>query len=83
MFGQKNCSATANGFQCDLKCDQTYTFYDDPGLAVKTLTCTTGSPWPERIPACTPGKLLVGHCLPEATYPRYLTTIECSISLET
>ncbi|XP_061175426.1 uncharacterized protein LOC133184388 [Saccostrea echinata] len=52
--GQKNCSATSNGFQCDLKCAQTYTFYDDPGVTVKTLTCTTGNPWASRIPACTP-----------------------------
>ncbi|XP_062611525.1 uncharacterized protein LOC134273339 [Saccostrea cucullata] len=52
--GQKNCSATSTGFQCDLKCAQTYTFYDDPGVAVKTLTCTTGNAWTSRIPACTP-----------------------------
>lgn len=59
LFGQKNCSATVNGYMCDLKCDQTYTFYDTPGLEVKTLTCTNGGAWPQRVPACTPGKKIL------------------------
>lgn len=78
-FGQKNCSAIANGFQCDLKCDQTYTFYKYPGQAVKTLTCSTGSPWSERIPACTPGKLFGGYCLPETELRGHLNHFASTI----
>eukprot|EP00105_Crassostrea_gigas_P024115 XP_011444257.1 PREDICTED: sushi, von Willebrand factor type A, EGF and pentraxin domain-containing protein 1 isoform X2 [Crassostrea gigas] len=73
LFGQKNCSATTTGYRCDLKCDQTYTFYDDPGRDVKTLECTNGGAWPQRIPACTP----------ETQEARYTSLITVRYGVET
>ncbi|KAL3877080.1 hypothetical protein ACJMK2_034835 [Sinanodonta woodiana] len=51
LHGKKNCSATANGYACDLSCDTGYEFHERSELVVRS-NCTTGNPWSIELPAC-------------------------------